>query len=407
MPVQDTWSPILQAFFEGRRLREAIEGRKFQQERQLEGDKLEQQKFEEAKKQFQSRLAWEQEHGRAQLKLSEALQNLHNVQLKAQLEEQMGRGLLPSTGVEFRQGVDPNSQEMTSQLGMTGKVPPGVLQYINTDLMPGTTLRSLPPGETGEAVASFQEPEMKLKQAVDIAKILQQFKLNSALEDKRQEGRIALEDTKAKNRKILEDFKQQQANYRAGLQNQGFKINNKADNIVKEHNNHALTKRGLVASEALQFVNNLSDKTTSSADDIGLIYAFAKAMDPESVVREGEYNTVQKYAQAWKEKFGFDVARIFKNKEFLTEQARQNLKRTIGSKAGATFNLYKDYRNQVTGRINRITGGDEGETYLGPLLNIENLNSLVQTRTNSKTAIRLDDGTIIPDNEANRKKYGL
>jgi hypothetical protein len=29
-----------------------------------------------------------------------------------------------------------------------------------------------------------------------------------------------------------------------------------------------------------------------------MVYAFAKIMDPESVVREGEYETVKKYSQS-------------------------------------------------------------------------------------------------------------
>ena len=33
-------------------------------------------------------------------------------------------------------------------------------------------------------------------------------------------------------------------------------------------------------------------------------------MDPDSVVREGEYATVQKYSQTWGQKFGMDVNRI-------------------------------------------------------------------------------------------------
>ena len=54
-------------------------------------------------------------------------------------------------------------------------------------------------------------------------------------------------------------------------------------------------------AEAVAFADSLNANTTNPADDQALIYAFAKAMDPDSVVREGEYATVQKYAQSWAE----------------------------------------------------------------------------------------------------------
>ena len=52
-------------------------------------------------------------------------------------------------------------------------------------------------------------------------------------------------------------------------------------------------------------------KNPTSTNDQALIYAFAKAMDPTSSVREGEYATVQKYAQSFANQLGFDVNRLF------------------------------------------------------------------------------------------------
>src|SRR4029453_9988165 len=47
-------------------------------------------------------------------------------------------------------------------------------------------------------------------------------------------------------------------------------------------------KRTVTMAEAVSFIKGLDVQTKNPADDQALIYAFAKAMDPESVVREGE-----------------------------------------------------------------------------------------------------------------------
>ena len=46
---------------------------------------------------------------------------------------------------------------------------------------------------------------------------------------------------------------------------------------------------------AIQTARTLADSDT---DDQALIYTFAKVMDPNSVVRESEYQTVQDYSQS-------------------------------------------------------------------------------------------------------------
>jgi hypothetical protein len=78
-------------------------------------------------------------------------------------------------------------------------------------------------------------------------------------------------------------------------------------------------------------------------------------MDPDSVVREGEYATVQKYSQSWAERFGFDVKRIFSNTAFLTPQARKNMKATLMTKFSVERKAYDNLRNEYGRKIERIT----------------------------------------------------
>jgi hypothetical protein len=146
------------------------------------------------------------------------------------------------------------------------------------------------------------------------------------------------------------------------------------DAIVKGFDSQPIVKRTQVMSEGVNFAQAMDDNTTNPADDQALIYAFAKVMDPDSVVREGEYATVQKYAQSWAERFGFDVARIFSNTPFLTTQARKNMKATLMTKFNVERRAYDNLRNEYGRKIERITqkpGGVDELTDFGAAFPVE------------------------------------
>jgi hypothetical protein len=91
-----------------------------------------------------------------------------------------------------------------------------------------------------------------------------------------------------------------------------------------------------------------------------MIYAFAKAMDPDSVVREGEYATVQKYAQSWLENFGFNAARVVSNQEFLTPEAIKNMQSVIQQKYASVATQYSNVFSEYSRRID-ATAGQQGK----------------------------------------------
>lgn len=136
------------------------------------------------------------------------------------------------------------------------------------------------------------------------------------------------------------------------------------DAKVRAFDMQPVVKRAQTMAEAVTFANSLDINTKSPADDQALIYAFAKAMDPESVVREGEYATVQRYAQSWAESFGFNAARVFTNTAFLTPEARANMKATIQRRFEATRGSYENLRQNYARQINRITGTQDGADLL-------------------------------------------
>lgn len=138
------------------------------------------------------------------------------------------------------------------------------------------------------------------------------------------------------------------------------RINQLSDRFGQE----PTVRRMATIAEGYQFAQRLPNDTRNPADDQALIYAFAKAMDPESVVREGEYATVQRYAQSWVESFGFNAMRVVQNREFLTPEARRNIKATIADKYAVSRSSYDNLRRETVKQIERATGTANGDQFL-------------------------------------------
>lgn len=116
--------------------------------------------------------------------------------------------------------------------------------------------------------------------------------------------------------------------------------------------------------DGYNFASSLSDTTVNPADDQALIYALAKALDPGSVVREGEYATAQKYAQSWAKAYGKKITQAIAGTGFLSEEARRNIKKTIETKYTSTKRTYDQLRGSYVGGINSLTGRKDGDKFL-------------------------------------------
>ena len=142
------------------------------------------------------------------------------------------------------------------------------------------------------------------------------------------------------------------------------RVATRVDSKVRAFDANPLVKRIVTQAEAVQFIRLLDINTENPSDDQGLIYAYAKAMDPESVVREGEYATVMKYAQSWAKSFEFDAKRMFSETPFLTPTARQNMRDTITKKFKAGQQQYQTLRKEYARQLNTIVGNENGGDYL-------------------------------------------
>lgn len=117
------------------------------------------------------------------------------------------------------------------------------------------------------------------------------------------------------------------------------------------------------SKEGFDFLSGIDINTSNPADDIAMIYSLAKALDPDSVVREGEYATVSKYVQNWADQFGFDAKRTFSNTVFLTPEARQSIVDTVSGRFEASRENYNRVRDSFVQTLTDVYGVPNADAY--------------------------------------------
>lgn len=116
--------------------------------------------------------------------------------------------------------------------------------------------------------------------------------------------------------------------------------------------------------DGYNFAKSIDTNTKNPADDQALIYSLAKALDPGSVVREGEYNTAQKYAQSWVAAYGTGVQQALLGTGFLSKTARENIKKVIEQKYTSQKKSYDQTVKSYTENISTLTGRGDGAKFL-------------------------------------------
>ena len=143
--------------------------------------------------------------------------------------------------------------------------------------------------------------------------------------------------------------------------------NTQIDNIsplVSQFQSSPIVQNYNTIGEGYSFAKSISDNSKNPADHQALIYALAKALDPGSVVREGEYATVQKYAQSMAQSYGKSVSQAISGTGFLSSDAIRNIKATIGSRFTAAETSYKNLYSETERRVNLIGNTDKGNQLL-------------------------------------------
>lgn len=94
----------------------------------------------------------------------------------------------------------------------------------------------------------------------------------------------------------------------------------------------------------------------SSSQRQGIISDYAKALDPDSVVREWEYATVAKYSSSFWEKTLSEINQFLSGNGTLSDAAAQKVIDAIKSRGKNYVEQEKNVRNQYIEKINRATG---------------------------------------------------
>ena len=162
-----------------------------------------------------------------------------------------------------------------------------------------------------------------------------------------------------------EDVYNYQASLKAGKWTEWLNDNEikRVNTAIDDLTTHPVAKTFQKTQEAYMFAKSVAEWVWAT-DNQALIYEFAKAMDPDSVVREGEYATVQKYSQVRWDKLGMNINRILNGEEFISEKAKKNIVETINTKYKASKDSYNQIRKNKVKIVNDITGKDIGETVL-------------------------------------------
>lgn len=119
-----------------------------------------------------------------------------------------------------------------------------------------------------------------------------------------------------------------------------------------------IVKKFNATVDGINLVNGIDINTKNPSDHQTIVYAFAKSLDPESVVREGEYATIKKYAQSLTDKFGKEITNALAGTGFLSQSAIQNIKTAMQNNYNSRKPAYDNLYAEKSRIINNLAGVD-------------------------------------------------
>ena len=125
--------------------------------------------------------------------------------------------------------------------------------------------------------------------------------------------------------------------------------------IVKKYN---------ATIDSINVVNGINASSKNPADHQAIVYSFAKALDPDSAVKEGEYETIKKYAQSLISRYGKEVSNAINGTGFLSEKAITDIKTTMNNLQTSRKPQYDNLYNERARTINNIAGSDVAKEVL-------------------------------------------
>ena len=208
----------------------------------------------------------------------------------------------------------------------------------------------LPTG--GLQIAAQRDSQLRMQQQQDVLDKQQQQQF---------ENQLVLDKFEEDKRQFGIDYALQQQKIAADRSSSGVLTNTQMNATINQiagaFDNEQIVKDFNQATSQYQLMSSLGTQGKSPGDDIAFVYSFAKLMDPGSVVREGEYATIQKYAQSFLDAKTLEAIRLAKNVNFLSADAKQKLLTTAYAKMQVLNTQYQSLSNQYQKRISTVQGG--------------------------------------------------
>jgi hypothetical protein len=135
------------------------------------------------------------------------------------------------------------------------------------------------------------------------------------------------------------------------------RTNARIDRIVNSFNSHPIVKEFNEIQSQHAIIKGIVESQWSGPGDMAAVFAFMKALDPTSVVRETEYANAAKSGnifQGWAARFN---GALNPNGGFLSDRVRRDFLRTIEGRLGYKAKQYEGLRGQLVQRVDRIRSG--------------------------------------------------
>lgn len=141
-------------------------------------------------------------------------------------------------------------------------------------------------------------------------------------------------------------------------------VQKRVDSYSDDYSKNANVVSAFKFAPLLRQYDKVKVSDLSSSQRQGIISDYAKALDPDSVVREWEYATVAKYSSSWGEKTLSEINQFLSWNGTLSDASAQKVIDAIKSRGKNYVEQEKNIRNQYIEKINRATGYKDWDTQL-------------------------------------------
>lgn len=273
----------------------------------------------------------------------------------------------------------PQFQKLAEESGNVAGFTPGPSQQGGDY----RTFTGTAPGLEGTSFTAAN-PDVALKREVERKRALlgpefekldqqQQFELNKL--DQQEQLRLARESELADAQRAFEDSKleRQLANAR-----EIAKINVAGRLEAAKVSGKAGRETTMLNTESNRFNNNkiveqyantqrlkkqVEGAGANAIGDYGLLVAYAKATDPESIVKDGERTAVEKAATTISQNLKVKIGRVNKLVPFLSPEGRTQIKAELGNLFDSSEENYNNFRSETIKRL-KNQGIEDPEKYL-------------------------------------------